>query len=162
MTITSHVFASVFCIVCLRRLTRDNVPDFDNPPVQNTPDNDHVQSDGPAFKGQRVPILRDDQFITDSRDRNGLSPERALAVFSDCLEEGPDAVQPHMIALQVRQMGLKKCQTTSSAITSFAAARLRRSSRLSSETLGCASVIAAHRQSPPQKNGAIRAPSVFQ
>ena len=108
MTIASHGFASVSCIVTLLWLARDNVPDFDNPPVQNTPDNDHVQSDGPILKCQRVAILGDDQFITDSRDRNGLSPERSTGLLSDRLEEGPDAVQPHIIALQIRQIGIEE------------------------------------------------------
>jgi hypothetical protein len=68
-------------------LTRHNVPNFDNPPVRKTPVNDHVQSDGPTLKDQRVSISGDDLLIIDSRDRSGFNPERSTKLLSDLLEK---------------------------------------------------------------------------
>jgi hypothetical protein len=78
-----------------------------NAPVDKTPDDNDVQRNGPTLKSQRVSSMYDNQFIAHSGDWNGFDLEHPARLSANILEEGTNAIQSDVIALNLWQVGIE-------------------------------------------------------
>ena len=140
----SHGVFSVAYISNLRGLTGHNVPYFQDLTGHDAPHRHDIYSDGSCIQDQRVAGLDDNQFRADGCRRNRLNPESSMTFLGESGEEGADAFPSHMVALQLRQIGIgvmpngifaKRC---AEAVMSVVSSRSR------TAMAGCVSVIPIH------------------